>query len=248
MLVRQAPGDVGEQPVAVQRLDLDRHQERAQRRRRPLDLDDPLGDLEQLGGVRAVGAVDRDAGTAGDEAEDRVAGHRGAALGQLDQQVVGALDHDAGRRAAARAPAAAPGDDAVLAELVGDRVLAALGDGELVDHGLRADRALADRGVQGVDVGELEVGRDRGEVLDGQQALQRETGLAELAGQRLLAVLDRLLAALAGEVVADLAAGPRAADEGQPVAARTGVLGLGGEDLDDVAVVRARTPAARACR
>ena len=35
----------------------------------------------------------------------------------------------------------------------------------------------------------------------------------------------------------DLVAGPRALDEGQPVAARPGTLRLGGEDLDDVAVV-----------
>ena len=50
---------------------------------------------------------------------------------------------------------AAAGDDAVLAELVDDGVLAALGGDQLVDHRLRADRALADRGVQRVDVGQL---------------------------------------------------------------------------------------------
>ena len=56
-----------------------------------------------------------------------------------------------------------------------------------------------------------------------------------LAGDRVLARLDGLLAALLGEPLLDLRLGPRRGDEGQPVAARAGRLGLAGEDLDDVA-------------
>ena len=41
-------------------------------------------------------AVHRDAVAAGDEAEDVVAGHRGAAAGQLDPDVATALDDDTG--------------------------------------------------------------------------------------------------------------------------------------------------------
>ena len=236
MLVRQGPGDVGQQPVAIQGFDLDRHQERAVGGRRPGDADDPLGVLgPQVGGVDAVVAVHRHSRSPGDEAEDRVTRHRRAALGELDQQVgvPGHLDTGVRRR---RLPPPTTGDDLVLVDLVGGGVLAALHADQPVDHGLRTDGALAHGGVQGRHVRQLEVVGDRGQVLEGEQPLQRQTGLAHLPGDRLLAGLDRLLAATLGEVVADLVAGPRALHELEPVAVRSGVLGLGGQDLDHVAV------------
>ena len=61
----------------------------------------PVRLAQQRLDVGAVGAVHRDAAAAGDEADDRVARHRGAAAGELDPDVVGAHDHDA-RVAAAR--------------------------------------------------------------------------------------------------------------------------------------------------
>ena len=56
-----------------------------------------------------------------------------------------------------------------------------------------------------------------------------------LPGDRLLARLDGLLAALLREPLLDLRLGPRRCDERQPVPAGPGALGLGREDLDDVA-------------
>ena len=59
------------------------------------DGDEALGVLAQRGGVRAVVAVDRDPAAERDVADDRVAGHRAAALGQAQHDVVDALDADA---------------------------------------------------------------------------------------------------------------------------------------------------------
>ena len=72
--------DVGEQAGAVERLDLDLHEEQALRGRRPLDVDHALGLVQQSLHVVAVGPVHRDARAARDEADDVVARHRGAAL------------------------------------------------------------------------------------------------------------------------------------------------------------------------
>ena len=59
----------------------------------PRDLDAALGiGVERL---RAAAAVDRDAATARDEAEDVVAGQRIAALGVADEHVVDAVEADA---------------------------------------------------------------------------------------------------------------------------------------------------------
>ena len=88
------------------------------------------------------------------------------------------------------------------------------------------------------DVGQLEVSGDRRQVLQGEQPLQRQAALAHLPGQGVLAGLDGFLAPLPGEVVPDLVARARAADEAQPVPARSGAFGLGGEDLHDVAVAQ----------
>ena len=59
--------------------------------------------LASDGGVGAVGPVDRHPPAPGDEADDLVAGHRGAAPRQPDHQVVEALDVDADGRAPCRA-------------------------------------------------------------------------------------------------------------------------------------------------
>ena len=83
MLVGQHPGDVGEQPVAVQRLDLDRtrktldaigaHSTSTIRSRCAVRL-----------GVDAVPPVHGHAAADGDEPDDLVARHRRAAPGQPD--------------------------------------------------------------------------------------------------------------------------------------------------------------------
>ena len=72
MLVGQHPGDVGEQPGAVERLDLDAAPGTPTARVGAHSTSTmPLGLAPQRVGVGAVGAVHRDAAAAGDEAEDR---------------------------------------------------------------------------------------------------------------------------------------------------------------------------------
>ena len=102
MLVGQHPRDVREQPGAVEGLDLDGDEERGGAGGLPVDLQDALRLLLEVAGVGAVVAVDADAAGAGDEAEDGVAGDRGAAAGELDPDVVDAEDLDAGVEAAVR--------------------------------------------------------------------------------------------------------------------------------------------------
>ena len=187
--------------------------------------------------VDAVLAVHRDAAAPGDEADDAVARHRRAAAGQLDPDVRRALDDDAGvawtsaaggcvtpgvvtSARSSVAPSSPPSDSTSRA-----------------DDRLRRHVAVADRGVQRGDVRVAQLVGERRQRLGGEQPLHREVLLAHRLGDRVLALLDRLLAALLGEPGADLVAGPRALDEGQPVAAGPGALRLGGEDLDQVAVV-----------
>src|SRR4029450_2681180 len=102
VVVGEDLGDVAEQLGPVKGLDLDGDREHARTRGVPLDLDDAVLVAAQVVGVGAVAPVDADPVAAGDEADDRVAGHRGAAAGQLDPDVVDALDDHAtaGRRGA----------------------------------------------------------------------------------------------------------------------------------------------------
>ena len=88
--------DVTQQPRAVERLDLDRDDERGLLVVVPLDFDQPLGMLDEPGRVRAVGAMHRDAAATGDEAHDLVARHRSAAPREPHHHVVEALDVHAG--------------------------------------------------------------------------------------------------------------------------------------------------------
>ena len=122
-LVGEHPGDVGEQLVPVERLDLDGDQEHRAGRAGPLDLDQPLRLALEVLGVGAVVAVHADPAGAGDEAEDLVARHRGAAPGQLDPDVAHAVDDDA-RVAAGRRRGRRPGGDRGLGDVL-DRALVA---------------------------------------------------------------------------------------------------------------------------
>ena len=72
------------------------------------------------------------------------------------------------------------------------------------------------------------------------EPLEREVLLAQRLGDRVLAGLDGLLAALLGEPLLDLVAGAGALDELEPVARRPGAVGLGRQHLDDVAVLERR--------
>ena len=200
-----------------------------------VDGHDAVGLLPQRRDVDAVGAVHGDAVPAGHEPEHVVAGHGRAAAGELHPDVVVAVDHDAGVALRARLAGrdARRGDD--LGEVLGGAVGAAVRLHEPLHDGGRRDAALADGGVQRGDVRVVQLGEQRGERRVGQQPVQRQAGLAHRAGDRVLAVLDRLVAALLGEPGLDLRAGAGALDELQPVAVGPGVLGLRGEHLDDVA-------------
>ena len=234
--VGQHPRHVGEQPGAVQRLALDGHQEHRAGGRRPLHRYDPLLLRQQRGGVDAVAAVHADPVAAGDEADDLVAGHGGAAARELDPHIRDALDDDAGIAGRSR-PAHRPGRDGGLGQVL-DRTLGPAEPGHDPLHDvLGGHPALADLGVERCDVGQVQLLGQVGQSLPREQPLQRQPLLANRPGDRVLALLDGVLATLLGVPGLDLVARPRARDELQPVLARVRGLGLAGEDLDHVAVV-----------
>jgi len=96
VLVGQHPGHVGEQPGPVQRLDLDGDQEDRALGWRPVHVDHPLAlGFGQVNQVHAVDPVHGHSVAVGDEADDLVARHRGAAPGQPHPHVRRAADLDA---------------------------------------------------------------------------------------------------------------------------------------------------------
>ena len=92
-------GDGGQEPGAVGAGDLDRDRTEGLGLVVPGDID-PAQRIE-VERLRALARVDGDAVTAADEADDGVAGDRGAALGELHQDVRLALHLDPGDRALA---------------------------------------------------------------------------------------------------------------------------------------------------
>ena len=150
VVVGQRVGDVAQEPGAVERLDLERDDVGRRRVVVPLDLDEPLGLGGQAAGVRAVGPVDRDAAAPGDEPDDLVAGHRGAAAREPDEDVVETLDVHPGRAAARVAPGRPAGGDRDLLFAAGHLAPQPLRD-RLARH-----VALTDRGLQRLDVGVVE--------------------------------------------------------------------------------------------
>ena len=114
---------------------------------------------------------------------------------------------------------------------VGLVVAAELGDQPL-HHMPRRDVALANRGVQRRHVGVAQFAGQRRHRLGIHQALQRKSAATDLTGDRVLAGLQRLLAALLGEPLPDLGLRARRHHEGLPVTRRAGVGRLGGENLD----------------
>ena len=119
----------------------------------PLDLDEPVALAGgERHGVGAVGAVHRHAAAPGDEADDLVARHRGAAPRQPHHHVVEALDVHARRRGAR--PRGPRGGRAVVGQLLlAARVAAAQLLREPLRDRLGRHVALADRGVQRLEVG-----------------------------------------------------------------------------------------------
>src|SRR5699024_3177790 len=97
---------------------------------------------------------------------------------------------------------------------------AAEGGPQLLDDVLRPGVALADRGVERIDRGLVQVVRDRGEGVVGEQTPHGQVLPAQRLGELLPALLERLLAALLREPVADLAARTGGLHEAGPVAAQ----------------------------
>src|SRR5262249_54521628 len=162
------------------------------RRRLPLHVDQPR-DLLLVEDRRARPEVDRHALAAGDEADDRVARDRMAALGEPDEEIADALDPDAaGPRGQGRGRHRRQAD------------LGAVEDPELGDHLLRADRAVTDRGVEVLERVVVVALADLGDPLEADR-LDRLAGQPpELALQGLTAVDDVLVAVLPLEPLADL--------------------------------------------
>ena len=179
----------------------------------------PLGLGLQGRRVGAVLPVHRHPAALGDEAEDRVRRHGRAALGELDPDVLDALDEDAGVTAGGHLGAAAPTRDRdALGQVLGRAVVTAVQVDDAAYDGLGADVALADGGVERGDVDELEVLGHQRERLVRHHPLEGHALLAHELDDLVLALLDRLLAPLLGEVLPDLRARALRLDEGQPVA------------------------------
>src|SRR5581483_1397082 len=96
----ERPGDVLEQARPVPRVDRDLDAEALRAAPLPLYRREPLRIPPQCADVRAVAAVDRDPLAERDVADDVVAGDRGAALREPDENVLDADHVDAVRRAA----------------------------------------------------------------------------------------------------------------------------------------------------
>ena len=219
VVLRQHVGDVAEQLRTVERLDLDPDDVVARRVVVPVDLDHAVGLALQAHRVRAVGAVDRDAAAAGDEAHDLVAGHRRAAPREAHHHVVEALDVHAGGDGRSCARTRRP--------LHGDRELL-LAAAQLALHPLHdrlgRDVALAERGVQRLEVGVVEALGDRHEHRGVGELLHRQPFAAQRLDELVLAGVDRVDAALTREPLPDLRTGARRLHELQPVAARARAL------------------------
>ena len=236
-VVREHARHIAQQMRAIQRLHLDLDHEQALRAR-PLHGDDAFGlPALQVDHVLAVGTVHRYALVAGDEADDVIAGDGRAAARQLDPDIAHALDGDAQRvgglgafRRAAQRQQLLLG---LLVHLVGTGVLDQMGDDVL-----RGDLAVADGREQTVRVRVVELVGHADQRLERHQRGDRQVALAHGAGQVVAAFLDGLAAAFLAEPLPDLVAGLRALDEAQPVAGRTGGIGLGGEHLHGVAVLQ----------
>jgi hypothetical protein len=119
-------------------------------------------------------------------------------------------DHDDTGIARRAGPAAVPGTRRCrgLGDVLGGTLLAAERLDQPLHDGLRRHVLLADGGVERGDVRVAHLVGQRGQGLAREQPLQGQALLAHRAGDRVLAVLDRLLATLLGEPLPDLVAGP----------------------------------------
>ena len=187
MVVGQHPGDVRQQPVAVERLDLDLHEEDAGRRRRPLDLDDPV----RLGAAAppTLPQSSRCTETPLPRVTKPMIGSPGTGVQQrasLTQTSSMPLTTTPGSpvRGAPR-PASAWSASARSSSAPASPPSACT---SRCDDAGRRHVALADRRVQAGDVEVAHLGRQRDQRLVRHQPLHRQVLLAHRLGDRVLAV------------------------------------------------------------
>ena len=206
MLLGQRVRHIAQQLRPVERDDLDRGAEqRTCLVAVPLDLDEPgrlLG--HQALGVGAVGTVNRHAAAPGDEPDDLVARHRGAALRETDEHIVEALDDDTRVLASPAGPLRV---ERARRHLV--VVAVAIGPRHLLGECLGRHMVLAHGGEESVEIAISSRLDLVGECLALPHPLQRHLGPTELAGEFLATHLDHVGTPLAREPLPDLVAGSR---------------------------------------
>ena len=168
----------------------------------------------------------RDALAASRVADDRIAGDGLAAGCDRGQDPLLAADEHARRRLDL-------GNQGDGAQVASGRVQV---QRHAHHHCVRRKIAVADRGHEVVDRRELVQGRDLVELVLRQVRQADAVHAVELLVEQVMALGHVLLAALALEPLADPLLGRCALDEVEPVAAGP-VRSLGGEDLDDLAVL-----------
>src|SRR3954470_683535 len=180
---------------------------------------------------RALGPVHADRPPGADDADDRVARHRVAAVGEAvsdawgepDEGCAGGLLRRGGSRPAQRDDA----QGAVVGLLLAPQLRV-----ERLEHGPGAERALADRGVEVVDAALVQRLQHLLEQAVGHHHLLRAGGALE----RLLALRQVLVALLAAKVAADPR--PRLPSDDEPLPLRRGPGVLARDDVDLVAVLQ----------
>ena len=184
--------------------------------------------------------MNRDALAAGDEADDVVAGDRGAAAGELDQAVVQTLNQNPVYRLGVAFGLLLPALGGVVDLLNGVAVLG-LGALDIVAQAVRhadcRNPAVSDGGKEVVFLIEGELLHNGMEQLRAHRFVQTDAHVPQLILKHGTAAQDVLLPALFLVPLLDLGAGRAALDKVQPVAAGAGG-GFGGADLDDVTVLQ----------
>ena len=197
---------------------------------RPAHLHHAL--LLGVGGVDAVGLVHGHAASAGDIADDLVAGHGVAATGEAHQHAAFALDVDAVGGLAQMALRLLVGNLLHLGQRGGLGLALLLQ--QAADHIGAGDAAVAHRAVDVVELGKGVALENPLIVLRLGQRRERHAAALGLLFQHVAALDDVFAAQLALEELADLGLGLLGFDHAQPVGA--GALGGGrGDDLHPVA-------------